>query len=99
VRELLINAIKHARAKKIKVSIQKVGRRIRVSVEDDGVGFDSAKAETTITNKEAFGLFSIRERLEHFGGELEIVSAPGCGCKVTITSPLGKENISGDKQG
>ena len=88
VRELLINVVKHARAKKIKVSIQKVGSRIRVSVEDDGVGFDSAKAESLITSKEAFGLFSIRERLEHLGGNLEIESSPGCGCRITITSPL-----------
>ncbi|MGB2807213.1 MAG: PAS domain S-box protein [Sedimentisphaerales bacterium] len=98
VRELLINVVKHARAKKIKVSIQKVGSRIRVSVEDDGVGFDSTKAESLIISKEAFGLFSIRERLEHLGGNLEIMSSPGCGCRVTITSPLSREEISKDKQ-
>jgi PAS domain S-box-containing protein len=97
VRELLINVVKHARAKKIKVSIQKVGSRIRISVEDDGVGFDSAKAESLITSKEAFGLFSIRERLEHLGGNLEIKSSPGCGCRITITSPLSREKISKDK--
>lgn len=98
VRELLINVVKHARAKKIKVSIQKVSSRIRVSVEDDGVGFDSTKAESLITSKEAFGLFSIRERLEHLGGNLEIKSSPGCGCRVTITSPLKQEIIDKDKQ-
>jgi len=88
VRELLINVVKHANAKIIKVSIQKVESQIRVCVEDDGVGFDSAKAESMITNKKTFGLFSIRERLEHLGGNLEIESAPGCGCRITITSPL-----------
>jgi PAS domain S-box-containing protein len=93
VRELLINVVKHARAKKVKVSIQKVGRRIRISVEDDGVGFDSAGAESLITGKEAFGLFSIRERLEPLGGNLEIKSSPGCGCRITITSPLKREDI------
>jgi signal transduction histidine kinase len=98
VRELLINVVKHAHAKKIKVSIQKVGSRICVCVEDDGLGFDSDKAESMITNKKAFGLFSIRERLEHFGGNLDIDSAPGCGCRVTITSPLKREDIIKDKQ-
>jgi PAS domain S-box-containing protein len=98
VRELLINAIKHAKAKKIKVSIRKVDSRIRVAVEDDGVGFDYAKAGSMVTDKEAFGLFSIRERLEHFGGNLDIDSAPGCGCRVTITSPLRRENTSKGKQ-
>ncbi|NIP23132.1 MAG: PAS domain S-box protein [Phycisphaerae bacterium] len=98
VRELLINVVKHARAKNIKVSIRKIGSRIHVSVEDDGVGFDSAGAESLITGKEAFGLFSIRERLEHLGGNLEIDSSPGCGCRITITSPLKREKISKDKQ-
>ncbi len=88
VRELLINVVKHASAKKIKVSIQKVDSRIRICIEDDGVGFDSTKAESLITSKKAFGLFSIRERLENLGGNLEIVSSPGCGCRITITSPL-----------
>ncbi|MHC4691239.1 MAG: PAS domain S-box protein [Planctomycetota bacterium] len=99
VRELLINVVKHAQAKKIKVSIQKMGSRISISVEDDGVGFDSASAESLITGKNAFGLFSIRERLEHLGGNLEIDSSPGCGCRITITSPLKQENISKEKQG
>jgi PAS domain S-box-containing protein len=88
VRELLINVVKHAHASKVKVSIWKVGGRIHISVEDDGLGFDTSKAETMITNKEAFGLFSIRERLEHFGGTFDIESSPGCGCRITITSPL-----------
>jgi PAS domain S-box-containing protein len=93
VRELLINVVKHARAKKVKVSIQKDSNRIRISVEDDGVGFDSSRAESMITKKEAFGLFSIRERLEHLGGKLEIESSSGCGCRITITSPLKREDI------
>ena len=88
VRELLINVVKHARAKKIKVSIQKIDSQIHISVEDDGIGFDSAKAESVITDKKAFGLFSIRERLEHLGGNLDIESAPGCVARITIVSPL-----------
>jgi signal transduction histidine kinase len=57
------------------------------------VGFDSSRAESMITKKEAFGLFSIRERLEHLGGKLEIESSSGCGCRITITSPLKREDI------
>ncbi|MHC4286386.1 MAG: sensor histidine kinase [Planctomycetota bacterium] len=98
VRELLINVVKHAHASKVKVSVGKVGDLIRVSVEDDGLGFEPAEAESMVTNKEAFGLFSIRERLEHLGGNLDIDSAPGCGCRITITSPLSREKISKDKK-
>ncbi len=86
VRELLINVVKHAHAKTVVVSINKVGKMIRVRVEDDGIGFDPAKFAKA--RKAAFGLFSIRERLEHLGGKFSIDSAPGRGCKVTVLAPL-----------
>jgi PAS domain S-box-containing protein len=88
VRELLINVVKHAQAKKVKVSIRKVGSEMYVSVEDDGRGFDLEKIAATAVREGGIGLFSIRERLEHLGGHLEIESAPGRGCKVTMTAPL-----------
>jgi PAS domain S-box-containing protein len=88
VRELLINAVKHAHADKIKVSIRRVGEQIEVRVEDDGVGFDPAEATAMATRRSQLGLFSIRERLEEFGGRIEIESAPGRGCRVTIRAPL-----------
>jgi len=91
VRELLINVVKHARANKVKVSVGKVGDRIHVTVEDDGWGFDPKEIAATGTTKGGFGLFSIRERLEQLGGHLEIKSAPGCGCKVTMVAPLKEE--------
>jgi signal transduction histidine kinase len=95
VRELLINVVKHAKAKKVKVSIRKAGRQIRVSIEDDGVGFDVAKIVSTPTATGSFGFFSIRERLEQLGGHLEIESSPCCGCRVTIMAPLKKEKTKG----
>ena len=94
VRELLLNVIKHARAKKVKVSVRRVGRQIHVGVEDDGWGFDPAKVRATAVRKGGFGLFSIRERLEQIGGELEIDSAPGHGTKVTLVAPLKQDQIN-----
>jgi len=93
VRELLINVVKHAHAAKVKVSIGKSGSQIEVSVEDDGWGFDPKEITATGTKKGGFGLFSIRERLEQLGGHIEIKSAPGCGCKITMMAPLKEENI------
>lgn len=96
VRELLMNVVKHAQAKKVKVSIRKVGRQIQVSVEDDGRGFDPEKVVAMAVRKGGFGLFSIRERLGQLGGHLEIESAPGQGAKVTIMAPLkGEKNAEG----
>lgn len=94
VRELLINVVKHAQAKKVKVSVRRVGRQIHVGVEDDGRGFDPAKVRATAVKKGGFGLFSIRERLEQIGGELKIDSAPGHGTNVTVVAPLKQDQIN-----
>ena len=94
VRELLTNVVKHAQTKKVKVSIRKVGSEIHISVEDDGWGFDTKKVAATAVREGGFGLFSIRERLEQLGGRLEIESAPGCGCKITMTAPLKQKEMT-----
>ena len=88
VRELLINIVKHAKARKVKVSIRKAGSEIRVTVEDDGCGFNTREIAAVAAKKGGFGLFSIRERLEQSEGRLEIKSAPGQGTKVTVIAPL-----------
>jgi PAS domain S-box-containing protein len=84
VRELLINIVKHAKARKVKVSVSRVDEQICVIIKDDGVGFEPAK----IGSKTGFGIFSIRERLEQLDGHLEIESEPGRGSKFTMTAPL-----------
>ena len=88
VRELLTNVVRHADAHKVKVSICKVGSRIRVSVEDDGVGFEPAEVVSMAAETNGFGLFSIRERLEELGGHLEIESERGRGSRITMMAPL-----------
>ncbi len=92
VRELLINVVKHAKAKKVKVSIRKAGSQIQIRVEDDGVGFNVAEVMSTSAAAGSFGFFSIRERLEELGGHLEIESSPRCGCRVTIMAPLKRQS-------
>lgn len=98
VRELLMNVVKHAQANKVKVSVRRVSKQIQVSVEDDGWGFDPEKVAATAVRKGGFGLFSIRERLEQLGGQLEIESAPGQGTKVTVMAPLKEEKINEGKK-
>jgi len=93
VRELLINVVKHARAAKVKVSVRRVDDRISVRVEDNGVGFDPKNVASVSTKNGGFGLFSIRHRLEELGCHLQIDSAPGRGCIVTMTAPIKQERI------
>ena len=98
VRELLTNVVRHAHAKKVKVSIRKVGGQISVSVKDDGVGFDPAKVASMAAEINGFGLFSIQERLEQLGGHFEIESKSGHGTRITITAPLQGTNIAEGRQ-
>ncbi len=95
VRELLINVVKHAKAKKVKVSIRKLDANIHVCIEDDGVGFDSAEIKSKVAESDKFGLFSIRERLEQLGGHVEIDSKSGEGSRIIMTAPLKNVEVAG----
>jgi PAS domain S-box-containing protein len=86
VKELLANVVKHARADKATVVISRKNARIRIVVEDDGVGMSNMQPETA----RGFGLFSIRERLIPLGGTLRVDSVP-IGTRVIIEAPLGPD--------
>jgi PAS domain S-box-containing protein len=88
VRELLTNVAKHAQSQKATVSIQKDNGHIRICVEDDGVGFTPALKQVAKDESKGFGLFSIKERLDHLGGNMEIVSKAGLGTQATLIVPL-----------
>ena len=88
-RELLVNVGKHAKARTANVRLSVEGGGAIVSVEDDGVGFDIRDAETPGPTAHSFGLFSIRERMRHIGGSVEITSAPGKGTTVALVAPVG----------
>ncbi|UCF44018.1 MAG: PAS domain S-box protein [Planctomycetota bacterium] len=88
IRELLVNVAKHAKAQNVEVSTKRVGNKIKVSVEDDGVGFDSSTAPSRRYGSTGFGLFSIHERLGHIGGHLKVESEPGHGTRVSMVAPI-----------
>jgi signal transduction histidine kinase len=91
VRELLINIVKHAKARNTKVFLKKEGDNIRIEVEDDGVGFDTSEFRSKVSKTGGFGLFNVRERLEYLGGHLEVESKPGHGTRITLIAPLKRE--------
>ena len=91
VRELLVNVAKHAQAQSVEVAMQRDGNNVQIIVEDDGVGFDAFPIGSHWSEIKGFGLFSIRERLDHLGGQLKIVSKPGHGTRVTLVAPLKRE--------
>jgi signal transduction histidine kinase len=88
VRELLNNVAKHAQAKETQVIIRKTGDNILIDVQDDGIGFDVSRITDYSNGPVGFGLFSIRERLNHIGGDFHINSSPTGGAKVSISVPI-----------
>lgn len=86
VRELLVNVVKHAGTSQAWVSVDNLPGWLEVTVVDEGCGFDPASPNSG-SKDSGFGLFSIRERLPHLGGEFEFESAPGKGTRVTLRVP------------
>jgi PAS domain S-box-containing protein len=90
VRELLVNAVKHAQPHRIAVAAHQQGARLALEVTDDGVGFDPA-ALPPPGLEGGFGLFNLSERLAQIGGTFALASAPGQGARFTLTVPLTPE--------
>ena len=91
VRELLINVIKHARAREVTLDIQRQIDCIRITVADDGVGFHVDEVLSSPSRGRSVGLFNLRERLDYMGGTLEIESEPGRGSRFVLIAPLKTE--------
>lgn len=87
IQEALNNIRKHAKAKRVQVSIQTSGGEITVCVADDGQGFDTSASPM---GKNHYGLRIMKERAEEVGGELQVESEPGVGTKVTVKFSLRK---------
>jgi signal transduction histidine kinase len=78
--EALNNALKHASATIVTVKLHSSDSLLRMEVIDNGCGFDPLKAEKS----RGMGLKSLRERVEHMNGKLEIISSPGAGTDVCV---------------
>ena len=90
-RELVSNAVRHGKARHVRISGELADGVLRFSVTDDGGGFDPASADGSADGH--FGLDGIRERLRRHNGKLDIESSPGKGTVVSIRLQMtGKDN-------
>jgi signal transduction histidine kinase len=76
------NIIKYADAKNVTVSLKEKNNTIYLSVKDDGKGFDAS------VQSKGIGFINIYNRVDAFGGEMELISSPGNGCSLEISFPL-----------
>ncbi|MCB0211394.1 MAG: response regulator [Anaerolineae bacterium] len=86
VRELLFNVVKHAGVEAAHLKYFTEDGFVKIKVIDNGSGFDASHL-TQAKNDGSFGLYSIQERLDLFGGNLEINSLPNNGTTIMITIP------------
>ncbi len=84
-RELLFNVVKHAGVNEALVRLTEQDGRIRLTVEDGGIGFDPALVRDGA--KSGFGLLNVRERLRSIGGDFRVQTAPGQGTRITLLAP------------
>jgi signal transduction histidine kinase len=90
LRELLLNAVKHANGSAVTIRMTRVRPdKVQIVIADRGPGFDVAKVDRPEIAPTGFGLLNIRERLTNFGGEFHIESVPGKGSQMTLIAPRG----------
>jgi len=95
VQEALTNVVKHAQAKTCTVHLRRTPTALRITVEDDGIGFDPAAVQTPGAGR-GLGLLGLRERSWQLLGTIAVDSAPGRGTTVDVSLPIDSELSSDD---
>lgn len=88
IQELMGNSARHSQATLLKINIDLNENQIRVSVDDNGKGFDV----DSIQQEQSLGLKLIRERVEMLGGTFEIDTAVGKGTRISFSLPAPKQS-------
>ena len=90
IQEALTNVVKHAQgATQVSVVIERAGKNLGVTIEDNGCGFDTESLTGTKAGRSGgLGVAGMRERLTLFGGEFEIESSIGVGTTIFARIPL-----------
>jgi signal transduction histidine kinase len=88
-KEAMSNSLRHAHASDVIVSLHPAGIGVRLEIRDDGVGFDSSVVGST-----GQGLRNMAARAREIGAELQLISAPGQGCRILVTVPQRNLNES-----
>ena len=85
VQEAISNTLRHAKATKMDIVLQRRGDTVRLGIRDNGIGFDTL---TQIKKQASYGMTNMEERVNELGGSLNIASAPGKGTRIEIRVPL-----------
>ena len=83
LQEIILNAVKHSKAKKLEIEISKSNNYLLIRTADDGIGFD-----TTSNNRIGFGLLIIESKVDYLNGTLKINEENKKGTQFNIRIPL-----------
>ncbi len=83
LQEALTNVMRHAQAHTVQIELRRDGDLLRMTVIDDGVGFEPEQSRPT-----SFGLVGLRERVLILGGSVTVDSEPGEGTSLSVAVPL-----------
>ncbi|HEY9059663.1 MAG TPA: sensor histidine kinase [Pseudobacteroides sp.] len=98
VQEALNNIRKHAKANSVVINIEFLEDKLRISIIDDGIGFDAENIKVRHDIDGGFGLFSMKERVELLDGEFSINSRLGSGTRLSIMIPLTQNKGDADEK-
>jgi signal transduction histidine kinase/ligand-binding sensor domain-containing protein len=82
--EAVNNALKHSKAREVIVELKREAANLRLTVQDDGTGFEPGAADRSAGS----GLSGMSERARLIGAAFSVQAAPGKGCRLTVTMPL-----------
>lgn len=80
----MANVLQHAHATRATIGVTRTATGVRLSIADDGVGFDPDDPHPDSARSDSFGLAAARARVEQLGGSLRLDSAAGRGTAVTV---------------
>jgi signal transduction histidine kinase len=86
--EAMNNIGKHSKADLVRLSLRKMDRRIEVTIQDNGQGFNQEKVISRKSTQKGLGLSSMKERTELSGGSYAIESAEGKGTIIRVSWPI-----------
>jgi len=93
VREIITNAIKHANAGEILLTVKQQADSVQVEVRDNGIGFDFKKIREAPHLCKGFGLQRLVERCEYFGAELNVDTSSGSTFRITIPITIKEKHV------
>ena len=83
LQEAINNILKHSEADKASITINHTHKEIKISITDNGIGFDAGKKENLV----GLGLSGMQERVETLSGKMDIFSSIGEGTQILVSIP------------